>query len=217
MKKRNTLVALVFVLIIHIGKAQITQLELASGAKKTDFTSILFRPLNSEPAFTMATLAFFQKYHLQEDQMFDEVGVQTTLYWNINEAISVGPGLYFNSIAGFSERLSVLFAIRSSNFILNAIPTLVHVEQTGFINGEMFLQMQWIRSLQNNWKLLLSVQMLTSWDEFSRHARSFQQLRVGVETPVLQFGVAIDFDQYGDSPLVRTSPGVFIRKIFLNH
>ncbi len=203
--------------IIHGSNAQITQLELASGLKKTDFTSFSLRPLTKNDKFSVGTLAFFQKYHQQEDQIFDETGVHSTLYWNINSAISVGPGLYFNSVAGFSERLSILYSIQSSHFVLTAIPTVSHANETGSINGELFFQMQVTRPLKEEWKLLLSAQMLTTWDKFSNHARSFQQLRAGFDKQATQFGLAIDFDQYGHSPITRTSLGVFVRKIFLNN
>lgn len=217
MKKRNTLVAVALMAIIHGSIAQITQLEFASGLKKTDFTSISFRPLSPNAEWTIATLAFFQKYHQQEDLMFDETGVQSMLYWNINDALSIGPGLYFNSVAGFSERLSLLYAIRSPHFVLTVIPTIAHAEDSRSVNGDMFLQMQLTRPLKGDWKLLLSAQMLTTWNKFSHHARSFQQLRVGFDKQATQFGLAVDFDQYGVDPMTRTSLGVFIRKVFLHN
>lgn len=203
--------------IIHIGNAQITQLELASGARKTDFTSFSLRPLTQNAAFSVGTLAFLQKYHQQEDLIFDETGVHSTIYWNINDAISIGPGLYLNSVGGFSERLSILYAIRTPHLVLNIIPTIAHAEDTGFINGELFLQMQLTKPLKEGWKLLFSSQILTHWNKFSKHTRSFQQLRVGVDRQATQFGLALDYDQYGDAPMTRTSLGVFVRKIFLNN
>ncbi|WP_456462102.1 hypothetical protein [Reichenbachiella sp.] len=203
--------------IIHGSIAQMAQLELASGLKKTDFTSFSLRPLTSAAKFSIGTLAFFQKYHQPESIMFDEAGVQSTIYWNINKTISIGPGLYYNSVAGFSQRLSMLYAFQSPHFVLTAIPTIAHADDTGFINGEVFLVIQFTRPLENDWKLLFSAQMLTSWDKFSYHTRSFQQLRAGFDIQTTQFGLALDFDQYGDSPMTRTSLGVFVRKIFLNN
>ncbi|MEP3390506.1 MAG: hypothetical protein ABJO02_20100 [Reichenbachiella sp.] len=203
--------------IIHGSIAQMAQLELASGLNKTDFTSFSLRPLTSAAKFSIGTLAFFQKYHQPKSIMFDEAGVQSTIYWNINKTISIGPGLYYNSVAGFSQRLSMLYAFQSPHFVLTAIPTIAHADDTGFINGEVFLVIQFTRPLENNWKLLFSAQMLTSWDKFSHHTRSFQQLRAGFDIQTTQFGLALDFDQYGDTPMTRTSLGVFVRKIFLNN
>ena len=217
MTKKNSLLTLIFIVIVYEGMAQITQLELASGFKKTDFTSFSLRPLSSGAKFSVGTLAFFQKYHQQENFMFDEAGVHSTIYWNISKSVSIGPGLYYNSVAGFSQRLSLLYAIQSQHFVLTAIPTVAHVEQTGLINWEMFLQMQLRLPLKKDLNLLLSTQMLTNWEKFSHHTRSFQQLRIGVDRNATQFGLAIDFDQYGDAPITRISPGVFVRKIFLNN
>ena len=212
MTKRNTLIAIALMAVFYGSHAQVTQLELASGPDKTDFTSLSFRPLTADERFTIATLAFFQKFHRQGEIIFDEAGVQSTLYWNINQSISVGPGLYYNSETGFSERLSLLYKVRLPNFVLTAIPTIAHAEKTGYLNGELFLQMQWTKSLKDDLKLMLSAQMFANWDQFSHHTRSFQQIRAGLARETTQYGLAIDFDQFGDTYL--SSVGVFVRKIF---
>ena len=212
MTKRNTLIAIALMAVFYGSHAQVTQLELASGPDKTDFTSLSFRPLTADERFTIATLAFFQKFHRQGEIIFDEAGVQSTLYWNINQSISVGPGLYYNSETGFSERLSLLYKVRLPNFVLTAIPTIAHAEKTGYLNGELFLQMQWTQSVKGDLKLLLSAQMFANWDQFSHHTRSFQQIRAGLARETTQYGLAIDFDQFGDTYL--SSVGVFVRKIF---
>ncbi|OEK04613.1 hypothetical protein [Roseivirga misakiensis] len=211
MLKRNTLFSLLLLTIVYGGHAQVSQLELASGPDKTDFTSFSFRPLVSNERFTIATLAFFQKFHRQEEIIFDEAGVQSTLYWNLNQSISVGSRLYYNSETGLSEGLSILYKVQWTNFVLSAIPTLVHSEKTGYLNGELFLQMQWTKSLKGDLKLLLSTQMFANWDQFSHHTRSFQQIRAGLAHENIQYGLAIDFDQFGDNHV--TSLGVFVRKI----
>ncbi|WP_109831390.1 hypothetical protein [Reichenbachiella versicolor] len=64
MIKRNTLIVLVLMAMVHGGHAQITQLELASGYEKTDFTFLSISPLTQKSQFSVATLAFFQKFHL---------------------------------------------------------------------------------------------------------------------------------------------------------
>ena len=208
----------ILLMIIALGlNAQITQLELTSGLKKTDFTSFSLRSLAPGAKLAVATLGFFQKYHQQEDFMFDEAGVQSTIYWNLNESFSIGPGLYYNSVAGFSKRLSMLYAIRSSGFVMTAIPSIAYADKTGFINGELLLLAQWTRPIKKDLKLLLSAQILTYWDQFSTHSRSFQQVRAGFDKQAIQFGLAVDLDQYGTVPITRTSVGVFVRKIFLNN
>lgn len=217
MTKRNIITLIAFIAFLQGSIAQVTQLELASGYRKTDFTSFSIRPFSPHARFSVATLAFFQKFHQEENQLFDETGVQSMVYWNITKAISLGLGLYFNSETGFSERLYIKYTLRSEHFMLIGIPTLSRSEETGFINGELFMQVQWTKPLKDEWKLLISAQMLTHWDKFSIHTRSFQQVRAGVDKRATQFGLAVDFDQYGESPITRTSLGVFVRKTFQNN
>ena len=217
MKKRDTLFNVAYLVLIYCSYSQITQLELATGIDKTDFTSISFRPLDQNSTFTINTLAFFQKFHRSEEIRYDETGVQTTLYWNADNAISIGPSLYYNSVTGFTERLSVLYAIRSTHFILNAIPTISHAEETGFINGELFLQLQLTHPVKQDFNLLFSVQMFSHWEQFNIHTRSFQQIRMGLDKRATQYGLAIDYDQFGEAPTTIAMMGVFIRKIFQNN
>ena len=95
---------------------QIKQLELASGISKTDLTSFSINPLNKKQTVSLSTLAFFQKFHSKEDYPFDEVGVQTTSFWNFSKWASIGPSLYFNSVAGFSERISLQLTSKTKKF-----------------------------------------------------------------------------------------------------
>lgn len=217
MKKRIILFVLVFFGFFNGAKAQFTQLELASGLKKTDFTSFSLRSLTPEAKVSIGTLAFFQKFHTEEDFQFDEAGVHSTIYWNIDKNFSFGPGLYYNSVAGFSQRVSLLYGLQSADLVFTVIPTIAWVDETETINGELFMQMQLTRPLSHGLKFLLSSQLLTNWRKFSHHSRSFIQLRAGLDKKATQFGLAIDYDWYGENPISRSSIGLFIRKIFISN
>lgn len=216
MKKTNAILILFLLIFSQKMYTQITQLEFASGIEKTDFTSFSIRPIDDKKIFSIATLAFFQKYHKKENEIFNELGVQTTALWNFSKSLAIGPSLYYNSVAGFSERISVFFSTKTKRFSIAAIPSIAHMELTNFINGELFLQMQFLQPLKNEWNAVLSALILTHWDKFSTHARSFQQVRTGLSYKSTQFGLAVDFDQYGETPITKTSIGLFVRKIFIN-
>lgn len=216
MKKAQTILVLSFLMFSQKMIAQFSQLELASGIAKTDFTSFSIRPINDEKTVSISTLAFFQKFHEEENTIYDELGVQTNAFWNFSKYISIGPSLYYNSVSGFSERLSFLFSTKTKSFSFTAIPSLAHMELTNFINGELFVQIQLTQAIKNEWNALLSATILSHWDQFSAHSRSFQQLRLGLSYKTTQFGFATDFDQYGKAPETETSIGLFVRKTFTN-
>jgi hypothetical protein len=212
MKKMIIFSALITIGFTNYLQAQFTQLELFSGFDKTDFTSYSSYFLNENKSLSINTLAFFQKFRDGENQSFDEAGVQPTLFWNLNKHIAIGPSLYYNSFAGYSERLSARFTLKSSRGLLVIIPTVAHSNQKNASYAETFAQFQFNTPLNDIVSLWLNGQFLTVWDKFKTHSRSFQQLRLGVSFKSHQFGVGVDFDQYGPDPIEKSSLGVYYRK-----
>jgi len=193
-------------------QAQFTQVELFSGLDKTDFTLYSSYTINKSKTLSINTLAFFQKFRDEENQVFDEAGLQPTVFWNINENISIGPSLYYNSFSGYSERLSAKFTVKNSRVLFVIIPTVAHSEQKDASYAEAFVQFQFNTPINKKVSLWLNGQFLTVWDEFKTHSRSFQQLRFGVSFNGHQFGIGFDFDQYGPNPIKKSSFGLYYRK-----
>lgn len=195
-------------------QAQFTQLEFFSGFDKTDFTLLSSYSINDSNTLSITSLAFFQKFRKKENLIFDEVGVQPTVFWNFNETISVGPSLYYNSFGGFSERLSVKFTLKHSNALFIVIPTVAYSEKKQASQAEIFAQFQLRKPLTATSSLWFNGQFLTVWDKFKTHSRSFQQLRLGLSYKGHQFGLGADFDQYGHKPIQKSSFGLHYRKTF---
>jgi hypothetical protein len=193
-------------------QAQFTQVELFSGFNKTDFTLYSSYTINKSKSLSINTLAFFQKFRDEKNQIFDEIGVQPTVFWNINENISIGSSIYYNSFAGYSERFSAKFTIKKSRILFVIIPTVAYSEQKNTSYAEMFTQFQFNSPINNKVSLWLSGQFLTVWDEFKTHSRSFQQLRSGVSFNGNQYGIGLDFDQYGVNLKKKSSFGLYYRK-----
>ncbi|MFX0557756.1 hypothetical protein ACOCEA_13235 [Maribacter sp. CXY002] len=212
MKKIITITLLLFLGFAKLCNAQFTQVELFYGLSKTDFTLYLSYPINEKNTLSIATLAFFQNFSKMENGQFDEVGVQPTLLWNINKSISIGPSIYYNSAAGYSERLSAKLTLKNSSLLFVIIPTFAHSEQTNASYAEVFAQFQYNIPIKENISLWFNGQFLTVWDKLKTHSRSFQQLRAGVSLYDHQFGMGVDFDQYGTDPLVKSSFGLYYRK-----
>ena len=210
--KRITLISSLLIIgFLNPLHAQFAQVELFSGLDKTDFTLFSSYPVNKSQTLSLNTLAFFQKFK-QENQEFDEIGVQPTLFWNITKNISLGPSIYFNSFAGYSERLSAKYTYKNSRLVIVLIPTMAYSEQKDASYAEVFVQFQYNKPLNDNISLWLNGQFLTIWDEFKLHSRSFQQLRVGVSLYDHQVGIGMDIDQFGPQPISKTAFGIYYRK-----
>lgn len=212
MKKIILITSFLTLVFINHLQAQFTQVELFSGFDKTDFTLYSSYTINKSKTLSINTLAFFQKFRDEENQVFDEIGVQPTLFWNINANISIGPSLYYNSFAGYSERLSAKFTVKKSRVLFVIIPTAAYSEQKNASYAETFAQFQFNTPINEKVSIWLNGQFLTVWDKFKTHSRSFQQLRTGVSFNGNQFGIGLDFDQYGPNPIKKSSFGLYYRK-----
>ncbi len=190
---------------------QFTQVELFSGFDKTDFTFFSSYSINNSQTLSINALAFFQKFK-EENQEFDEIGVQPTLFWNISKSIAIGPSIYYNSFAGYSQRLSAKFTLKNSRLFAVLIPTIAHSEQTDASYAEVFAQIQYNKMLSDKLTLWLNGQFLNIWDEFKEHSRSYLQLRVGVSFYGNQIGIGWDYDLYGPKPIEKSSFGFYYRK-----
>jgi len=213
-KKLRIISIVVLIGFVSTSQAQFTQLELFSSFDKTDFTLLSSYSVNDSNILNITILAFFQKFREKENQILDEVGVQPTIFWNINEAIALGPSLYYNSFGGFSERLSAKFMLKNSRALLVVIPTIAYSEQKDASLGEVFAQFQLHKPLNEKTSLWLNGQFLTVWDTFKSHSRSFQQLRLGAAYKGNQFGFGFDFDQYGTTPITQSNFGLYYRNTF---
>lgn len=212
MKKTFIISFFLIIGFLPCARAQFTQVELFSGFDKTDFTLYSSYVINKNKTLSINTLAFFQKFRDHENQVFDEIGVQPTLFLKINETIAIGPSLYYNSAAGYSKRLSAMFKLKKSQFLVVIIPSIGHSEQTNNNYSEVFAQFQFNKPINDRISFWLNGQFLTVWDQFKKHSRSFQQLRSGVSLNEHQFGIGVDFDQYGLHSIQKLSFGLYYRK-----
>lgn len=210
MKKLIIITSLIFIGVLHPLQAQFTQVELFTGFEKTDFTLYSSYSINNSKTLSLNTLALFQKF--KENQEFDEIGIQPTLFWNINKNIALGPSIYYNSFAGYSERLSAKFTFKNSRILFVMVPTIAYSEQKNAGYAEVLAQFQLNTPMNDKVSLWFNGQFLTIWDAFNQHSRSFQQLRTGISFNGHQIGIGLDFDQYGPNPIEKTSFGVYYRK-----
>lgn len=217
MKTSTIFLALIMATIVsHQSFSQITQVEMASGNNKTDFTLLSIKSLDKKRKFSFTALAFYQKYHHSENFDFEEVGVQSSIFYNLTKSIAIGPTFYSNSVAGFTERLTLLISKRTGKFTYTFSPALVHSNISNDLGGEVFLEMQYMHPIKNKLHFLTYTKLLTSWRGFENHDRSYQYLRIGFSKNHTQFGLALSFDEYGNIPIRKNSVGIFVRKIFLD-
>ena len=203
--------------------SQLNQLEATSGLHKSTVSHFSSLPAGLNAGININTLAFFQKYHREQDYFLDEAGLQLTVLKQITPHLSAGPAFYYNSFAGMMEKLSINYLKAGANYIIVFTPSVGFSNKENSILSEIYFQVQYRKHLSGKWHLFTSFQGLSNWirlkseTEFQSHGRSFQNIRIGLsEDHDWQFGLAIDFDQYGPDPIQKSTPGLFLRKVIHN-
>lgn len=205
-------VSLILAFLNFHSNAQITQVEIFSGFHKSGFNYFSIQPLDTPRNFSLASVAFFERHHREKEFIFNVVGVQGTLFWNIRKRVSIGPGLYYNSSTGLQKKISILYVKSWKNMVAVIVPSLGHLKHG--IDGELTFQVQFNEKLKQDWGFFILLQGHTNWHKFSSHLRSFQRLRIGPYYETFQFGLAGNLDQYGPAGLFTKTVGVFVRKDF---
>ncbi|NRB53091.1 MAG: hypothetical protein HRU41_35880 [Saprospiraceae bacterium] len=193
--------------------AQFTQVEFFKSLDKTTFNLFSSQYLNDGKSLNLTTLGFFENYGSQENRNFNESGIQPTLFWNFSKRISIGPSLYYNSIGGFSQRISARYTSKSERLLLVLIPTIGYAQQEEQIYAEAFAQFQFKVPVKEFMSFWINGQFLTVWDEFKVHSRSFQQLRAGISLKGHQFGLGLDMDRYGPQAHSKKAIGMYYRRM----
>jgi len=193
---------------------QFTQIELFKSFNKTTFNLYSSHSINDAKSLNLATLGFFEKYKSKENREFNEVGIQPTLFWNFSKNFSIGPSIYYNSIAGFAQRISAKYVAKNEKLLIVLVPTVGHYQQEAQIYAETFAQFQFNVPIKESLSFWVNGQFLNVWDAFKTHSRSYQQLRTGISLTRHQFGVGIDLGRYGPQTFRTKAIGIYYRSIF---
>lgn len=207
------LALLIFGVAINV-QGQFTQVELFRSLDKTTFNLYSSQHINDAKTLNLATLGFLENYRTDENRDFSEVGIQPTLFWNFSPSFSLGPSIYYNSISGFSQRISVRYVFKNERLLVALIPTLGHYQQRNETYAETFAQFQFSIPIRETLSFWLNGQFLNVWDKFTTHARSFQQIRAGISFKRHQLGLGLNLDHYGPEMLGTRSIGVYYRTVF---
>lgn len=152
---------------------------------------------------------FFNSYHEKEDKFLSEAGVQGILYYNILNSLRVGAGLNYNKMIGLQPKVSVLYTYAENQFVL--VASIAGGITMSRASSEVFVRLGYDFKVNEKWSLFSQAQLFALSYGLTEHARSSVQLRLGPSLKKLQFGLAVDFDQYGKYYMQRTIPGFFVR------
>jgi hypothetical protein len=195
--------------------SQVIMQELSAGHRKTGFNHVLQKQFGTNDQYTFSNFAFFYKYHQEEDQVYDELGVQAALLRDIVGQLEGGVAFHHNSIIGLQKKLSLQYDIRSKPFLVKIRPSLVRVNDQW--NQMVFINAVAEQPVTDNWQFFGQFRFQMFWGPDHHNLRSFERIRAGVTiNGFLKVGLSLDYDQFKGPEQRETTDnyGIFVQKVF---
>lgn len=155
-------------------------------------------------------LGFFHQNTIEFDYNEPEKNsffLQDLLYVETFKNLRVAGGVAYSK-GGFAPTAGLQYVYASRKLLFLCAPRVNIVEDPSY---DIMSILQYKQEINEKLKLYTRIQLLNVFDS-AGNIRSYQWLRLGLETKGIQFGLAVNLDEYGPSPSVEGNYGLFIRK-----
>jgi hypothetical protein len=207
MKRFKTIGATIFFFLVSgiMINAQPIPIELMMGHKYGTVNLAFSRNFSQTSKFGlfhMNTVQFDYK-----DDSKNSFILQDLIYVETFKNIRVAGGVAYSK-GGFDPTVGLQYVYSGKKLLFLFAPR-VNIESDP--SYDLMTIVQYKPEINERLKLYTRLQMLNLFNS-DGNIRSYQWMRIGVELKGLQFGLAVNLDEYGPNPSVESNFGVFIRK-----
>lgn len=132
--------------------------------------------------------------------------ISSLISYNMGKGFSAGFGGEIQP-PGASITAGIQYVYASKEFLLVLFPS---VNLNGPIKYSQFSLLEYRPKINKNLSGYFRTQLLISAD-FEVYDRGYQQFRLGLQIRDIQFGLAVNFDQFNSNERTTSNYGVFIR------
>jgi hypothetical protein len=185
--------------------------EVMLGSDYLHYQHSLAQSFNATSRFGWQHIAtFIDRYKTNNEKggFPDELMNQAYVTFRLSKIFSIKGGLFYTNKTGFKPSAGAQLFITKKNWTFLLSPRVDVVKKGSY---ELFSLLEFSPSLSGELNLYLRLQAMSN--AAKKHNRSYQLLRIGLQHKRLQYGVALNFDEYGQDGTVYVNSGVFIRRI----
>lgn len=209
--KQFKILTICFLLIILISstiKAQPIPVEFMLGNKYGSVNVVLTKKFSQNSRFGFFHLNTVEFNYNEEHK--NSFILQDLLFVETLKNLRVAGGIAYSK-GGLSPTAGLQYIYSGEKLVFLCAPR-VNIENE--VSYDIFSFIQYKPKINDHIKLFTRIQSLNVFDA-SGNIKSYQWLRLGLETRGIQFGVGFNFDEFGHNPEVTTNYGLFIRKEIL--
>jgi hypothetical protein len=207
MKLFKTLSAVIIISTLYrvAVNAQPIPVELMAGNKYGTVNLSFSRNFSQDSRFGffhMNTVQF--DYKVKANHSFI---LQDLAYYEVIKNLRIAGGVAYSK-SGFDPTAGLQYVYSAKKLLFLFAPR-VNIESDPSYDFMTILQFK--PQINDRVKLYTRFQMLNLFNS-DGNIKSYQWLRLGLEIKGIQFGLAVDFDEYGPNPSVENNAGLFLRK-----
>jgi hypothetical protein len=205
-------ILLLYLFLFSEATAQHAPVEIMAGHQYFNYQHSIHRKLNTNSKFGWTHITnLMRRYvnHSEKGGRPNEIMNQVYLTTNLSNQFMVMGGLFFTPVTDMKISFAGQYAYRTKTLSLIVNPRFDFGEKFTY---ELFGLFEFRSAIAPDIHFYGRVQFMTNHSK-EGHNRSYQQLRAGVESNKIQFGIGSTFDQYGTKWISTANTGIFIRKI----
>jgi hypothetical protein len=185
--------------------AQPIPVELMMGNKFGAFDLSFSKNFAQESRLGFFHMNTVQFYYKETDRT--SFILQDLLYVETFRNLRVAGGLAYSK-GGFNPTAGLQYIYSGKKFLFLCAP---RINIRSDYSYDIMTIFQYKPAINDRMKLFTRIKLLNVFDNES-NIRSYQWFRLGLEMKGIQFGLALNLDEYGSNPSVETSYGLFVRK-----
>lgn len=183
-------------------------IEMLFGNRAMQFQAIISRPIAASTKWSYFGLTTYTTEYNNAPNRNEFVAL-SFLNYSIAKHWKIAGGGSINHKTGFSPSVGINYTFANPTWLIVAFP---RADLTGTNNLEMFSLAEYKPQIKPDWRVYNRIQFMYLHNPTERqHARSFVQLRSGIQYKNMQVGLGYTADWYGSSQDYLGNAGLFGR------
>jgi len=206
MKISTFLSSIILLLFSLNGSSQQTTpvpVELFAGHRAMSYQHVISKNLFNDKFNFFNVSAFDVEYKQNTNNVFI---IQSLFSYKLGKGFSISVGAELQNVGAFSLT-GLQYVYASDRMLIVSVSTVNLNGETGF---QQFSLLEYRPKLNDKLNAYFRTQVLATTN-FKQYNRGYQQVRLGLEKGILQFGLAATYDQFNANAITTANYGGFIR------
>lgn len=197
---------LVVLLVTYSGMslAQTVPIEAMVGTENYWYQHSLFRQFTPKSKFGFFHVSSLHVFY--DEHKVDEIMSQSYVTYSLRPGVNLALGSFYATGPGFSPSLAIQLMKKTRDLLILVVPRIDLMKNATY---EVMAMAEYRPMITKKLGIYSRAQLMSNYG--THHNRSYQNFRLGLSVNKIQFGAALNLDEYGKETKTLHNVGLFIR------